>query len=82
MRQVIVYNGLYAKFSCNEELKEKLLATGNHILAECAVQDRIWGNGISMKDDKRFDMKSWKGQNLLGFSIMLVRERLREEQER
>lgn len=77
MRQVIVYNGLYAKFSQNNDLHDKLLATGENILAECAVQDKIWGIGISMKDDARFDMEKWKGQNLLGFAIMVVRERLR-----
>ncbi len=77
MRQVIVYNGLYAKFSQNDDLRDKLLSTGENILAECAVQDKIWGIGISMKDDLRFDMENWKGQNLLGFTAMLVRKRLR-----
>lgn len=74
MRQIIVYEGLLEKFQQNEELKEKLLSTGDDILAECAVQDKIWGIGLSMKDDKRFDMKQWQGQNLLGFSLMRVRK--------
>lgn len=73
-RQIIVYNGLLEKFRQNDALKEQLLATGQDILAECAVQDRIWGIGLSMKDDKRFDMNEWQGQNLLGFSLMCVRE--------
>lgn len=72
-RQIIVYNGLLEKFRQNAALKEQLLATGQSILAECAVQDRIWGIGLSMKDDKRFDMNEWQGQNLLGFSLMCVR---------
>lgn len=72
-RQIIVYNGLLEKFRQNDALKEQLLATGQSILAECAVQDRIWGIGLSMKDDKRFDMNEWQGQNLLGFSLMCVR---------
>lgn len=72
-RQIIVYNGLLEKFSQNTALKEQLLATGQSILAECAVQDRIWGIGLSMKDDKRFNMNEWQGQNLLGFSLMCVR---------
>lgn len=29
-----------------EELKEQLKATGNSVLAECAVKDRIWGIGM------------------------------------
>lgn len=76
MRQIIIYEGLLAKFSQNEELKKKLLATEDAILAECAVQDRIWGIGCSMKDDKRFDMNQWNGQNLLGFALMKVRHDL------
>lgn len=74
MRQVIVYEGLLEKFRQNDKLKEQLLATGQDILAECAVQDKIWGIGLSMKDDKRFEMDKWQGQNLLGFSLMRVRE--------
>ncbi|MDE6926474.1 MAG: NADAR family protein [Acetatifactor sp.] len=76
MRQVIVYKGLLEKFLQNETLKTGLLATGQNILAECAVQDRIWGIGLSMKDERRFDMREWQGQNLLGFALMCVRTEL------
>ncbi len=76
MRQVVVYQGLLEKFRQNEELKQKLLATKNHVLAECAVQDKIWGIGLSMKDDRRFDLHEWQGQNLLGFALMCVREKV------
>ena len=76
MRQLIVYQGLLEKFRQNIELEENLLATQNHILAECAVQDRIWGIGLSMKDERRFDTNKWQGQNLLGFSLMRVRTAL------
>ena len=73
MRQVIVYEGLLEKFRQNDKLKELLLATGQDILAECAVQDKIWGIGLSMKDEKRFEMDKWQSQNILGFSLMRVR---------
>ena len=76
VRQIVVYEGLLAKFSQNENLKEKLKATGNAILAECAVKDRIWGIGLSMKDPNRLDKSKWNGQNLLGYALMMVRERL------
>lgn len=76
MRQIIVFEGLSAKFSQNNELKEKLISTGNSVLAECAVKDRIWGIGLSMTDPDRHDMSKWKGQNLLGYALMLVREKL------
>ena len=77
VRQIIIYKGLLEKFSQNEDLKKRLLNTGNDILAECAVQDKIWGIGLSMKDVNRWDMEKWRGENLLGFALMLVREELR-----
>lgn len=76
VRQIIIYKGLLEKFSQNEDLKKRLLNTGNDILAECAVQDKIWGIGLSMKDVNRWDMEKWRGENLLGFALMMVREEL------
>ena len=76
IRQIVVYEGLLAKFSQNEALKEKLKSTGEAMLAECAVKDLIWGVGLSMKDPDRLDKTKWKGQNLLGYTLMMVRERL------
>lgn len=77
MRQLIVYEGLVAKFSQNEELKERLLQTGDALLAECAVHDWIWGIGLSMKDEKRFDISQWRGENLLGYALMMVRNKIK-----
>ncbi|MGN0603093.1 MAG: NADAR domain-containing protein [Oscillospiraceae bacterium] len=55
-----------------------VLDTDDDILAECAVQDLIWGTGISMTDPARYDINAWRGQNLLGYSLMLVREDLKK----
>ena len=77
VRQIIIYEGLLAKFSQNEFLKSRLLDTKNSILAECAVKDRIWGIGLSMTDPKRLMPTEWQGQNLLGYALMLVRDRLK-----
>ena len=79
MRQIIVYKGLLEKFGQNDELCEKLIDTGDAILAECAVSDLTWGIGISMYDDNRFDMSKWKGRGLLGFALMQVRDELNSE---
>lgn len=76
MRQILVYEGLLAKFAQNEKLKAQLKSTGDAILAECAVKDRIWGIGLSMKDPDRLDVKKWHGTNLLGYALMIVRERV------
>ena len=54
VRQIIVYEGLKAKFSQNADLKRQLVDTGDAVLAECAVRDQIWGIGLSMGDPNRF----------------------------
>ncbi|MDY6212465.1 NADAR family protein [Hornefia butyriciproducens] len=76
VRQIVVYRGLLEKFGQNDELKKLLLETGDSVLAECAVKDRIWGIGLSMTNPDRMDRACWKGQNLLGYALMMVREDL------
>ena len=76
MRQIVAFRALYAKFSQNKELKEKLLSTGDAVLVECAASDRNWACGIGLYDNLRFDARNWKGRNLLGFALMEVRSRL------
>ncbi len=76
VRQIVVYEGLWAKFSQNPDLRKQLKETGSAVLAECAVKDRIWGIGLSMHDPDRLDLGKWQGQNLLGYTLMMVRDRL------
>ena len=76
IRQIVVYEGLLAKFAQNEHLGDLLRSTGSALLAECSVQDRIWGIGLSMADPERFDPAQWRGRNLLGYTLMMVRDRL------
>lgn len=76
LRQVIVYEGLLAKFCQNSDLGEKLRNTGDAVIAECAAEDPVWGIGMSLQDEDRFYMSRWKGTNYLGFSLMFVRNRL------
>ena len=76
VRQLVVYRGLVEKFRQNDDLRRALLSTGNQVLAECAVKDRIWGIGLSMRDERRFDMSKWQGLNLLGYSLMVARAAL------
>lgn len=79
VRQLVVYEGLLEKFSQNADLKEELLNTGDAILAECAVKDRIWGIGLSMNDPNRLDITKWLGKNLLGYALMMARDHFNEE---
>lgn len=76
MRQIIIYEGLLAKFTQNDSIREQLKSTGNAFLAECAVRDCIWGIGLAMDNPKRLDISQWRGQNLLGYALMMVRNRI------
>ena len=76
-REKIVYKGVLEKFCQNDELAKKLEETGEDTIAECAVKDRIWGIGLSMRDKNRFCMNKWRGQNLLGKILMQVRGEIR-----
>ena len=76
VRQVVVYEGLVAKFTQNPQLLQLLKNTKDDILAECAVKDRIWGIGLSMTDSDRLIRAKWKGQNLLGYALMMVRDKI------
>ncbi|MCA7113248.1 NADAR domain-containing protein [Staphylococcus aureus] len=53
------------------------METGDQIIVECAVKDRVWGIGLSMHDPNRFDMRRWKGENRLGFALMEIREEMK-----
>ncbi|MCM1142903.1 MAG: NADAR family protein [Muribaculum sp.] len=73
----IVYQGNLAKFGQNEDLKTILLATNDKILVEASPYDKIWGVGMSVNDIDIVDPNKWKGHNLLGETLMKVRETLK-----
>ncbi|MDI9340307.1 MAG: NADAR family protein [Sediminibacterium sp.] len=75
----IVKQGNYLKFSQHPALKAFLLQTGNAVIVEASPFDRIWGIGMAESDERANRPKDWNGQNLLGFALMEVRDRLREE---
>ena len=77
-REEIVYKGVLEKFRQNPELRKRLERTGEEIIAECAVKDRIWEIGLSMKDEDRFCVERWNGQNLLGKILMDVRKDIKQ----
>ncbi len=72
----IVYKGNLAKYSQNEELKTLLLSTGNKIFVEASPEDKIWGIGLHENEEGVNDPMNWKGQNLLGWAITLVKMEL------
>ena len=79
LRQMVVFRALMAKFSQNKGLRKLLLLTGDAYLIECAMRDKIWACGRSLYDERRKDASLWNGTNILGFALMEVRKRLRED---
>ena len=77
MRQVVALRGLYAKFSQNTELCQKLMDTGDAYLVECARKDVTWACGRTLDSDEKHYADKWLGQNILGFALMEVRAGLR-----
>ncbi len=73
----IVYKGNLAKFTQNEDLKKELMETGDRMIVEASPYDQIWGIGMGENERGIEDPKNWKGQNLLGWAIMMVRQHLR-----
>jgi ribA/ribD-fused uncharacterized protein len=75
----IVVAGNLAKFSQHGRLRQFLLATGDQVLVEAAARDPIWGIGLAPGDERAASPGRWPGLNLLGFALMEVRERLRDQ---
>ena len=73
----IVISGNLLKFSQNNKLKEELLRT-DKVLVEGSPYDKIWGVGLKYSDPKILNEKNWRGENLLGKALMVVRDKLRE----
>ncbi len=72
----VVVEGNFAKFKAHEDLKNFLLGTDDQILVEASPVDPIWGIGLDEYHSNRFNPNLWKGENLLGFALMEVRDRL------
>lgn len=70
----IVFEGNVLKFSQDTVLKHILTQTDSKVLVEASPYDRIWGIGMSKSDPDRFFPEKWKGENLLGFALMEVRD--------
>lgn len=72
----IVVLGNFHKFSQHDALRRYLLETVNRILVEASPVDPIWGIGLAQDDPAALDPARWQGTNLLGFALMMVRDRL------
>lgn len=69
----IVVEGNFYKFTQNEDLKKELLKYDAKSFVEASPQDRIWGIGLHYDDVDALDSSKWKGKNLLGKTLDIVR---------
>lgn len=76
-KYTIVLNGNWCKFSQNRELREFLLSTGDDVLVEASPYDNIWGIRLSANSPEAKDPAKWRGENLLGFALMEVRDEIK-----
>lgn len=74
--QIVVESNL-AKFSQNDDLRHFMLNTGDKIIVEASPKDTIWGIGFDEFAPEATNPSLWNGENLLGFALMEVRDRLR-----
>lgn len=78
IKEKVVEEGSYLKFSQNKELRERLLLTGERELVEASASDRVWGVGFNAKE--ALSRREEWGTNLLGKCLMRARERIKEEE--
>jgi ribA/ribD-fused uncharacterized protein len=70
VKNQIMYDAVLAKFSQHDNIRTTLLKTDDAILVEHTSNDSYWGDG-----------GDGRGKNMLGKTLMLVREELRNRQE-
>ncbi|CAF1469387.1 unnamed protein product [Rotaria sordida] len=78
-RTRIVSNGLYLKFTQNEQLKRALLKYHDSLFVEAAANDCIWGVGLRENDQLIKKRSNWRGFNLLGYILTDIAHRIYDE---
>lgn len=53
-----------------------MLSTENKIIVEASPYDDVWGICLSETSPDAMDPFKWRGENLLGFALMEVRDEL------
>lgn len=74
----IVLKGNLAKFGQNQVLWEYMKSCKNKIFVEASPVDKIWGIGLAKDHPDVNNPMLWQGQNLLGFALSEVRDRLNQ----
>lgn len=81
VKYALILEGNYSKFTHNDELRRFLLSTGDSVLVEASPYDCVWGVGLGAATPDVKDPHKWRGENLLGFALMEVRDEIRRAYE-
>lgn len=79
IRQDVLRKATLAKFRQHSELRDKLLATGDAVLALADTREKRDGIGLALNDVQAANTTAWKGGNLYGQILMEARSQLRQE---
>ena len=66
IKNSVMYDGLYLKFSQNKDIRSKLIETGDKLIREMTVKESYWGIGPNLD-----------GENHIGHLLMKVREQVK-----
>ena len=61
-------------------MKHHRLSTGHKRLAEASPLDPVGGIGLRADDPRAKDPRQWRGKNLLGEALSVVREETRDSE--
>lgn len=81
VRFELVTDILRHKFLQDLESYRALMETRDKILVEASPTDMIWGIGLGVGDPLILDESNWKGPNLLGKALMIVRNEFKQKLE-
>ena len=76
-RDELMKDIIHSKFSQNQDLADRLLATDTFHIGEAIQKDLYWGTGVSVGHKNATLRKHWNGQNNLGKLLMEERKQLR-----
>ncbi|BFU24632.1 protein T24A6.7, putative [Entamoeba histolytica HM-3:IMSS] len=75
-KAAVMFEGGLAKFTQNPQLRRFLMETGDDILVEASKFDAVWGIKMEESDERANDPHQWCGENILGFTLMSIRDYL------
>ena len=70
-----IETALKNKFAQNDYCRSYLISTGTKHLCE-ATKDMLWGTGITLTNPDSLNFNMWKGRNLMGRTLEMIRAEL------